>query len=104
MVLMRLTVGSGVTLPKELRLAAGLHDGDELEAEVVNDGILLRPCTERDPDQGWYWTPEWQQGEKQIEIDRAAGRFGPVFDSADEFLDALRTRADKASGPTAIED
>ena len=104
MVLTWLTVGGRVTLPKELRLAAGLHDGDELEAEVVSDGILLRPCAERDPDQGWYWTPEWQEGEKQIELDRAAGRFGPVFDSADEFLDALRARVDRASGPAAIKD
>lgn len=95
-VLTRLTVGGRVTLPKELRLAAGLHDGDELEAEVVDDGILLRPCAERDPDQAWYWTPEWQEGEKQIEVDRAAGQFGPVFDSADEFLDALRAHAEPA--------
>ncbi|WP_419947118.1 AbrB/MazE/SpoVT family DNA-binding domain-containing protein [Candidatus Poriferisodalis sp.] len=104
MVLTRLTVDGRVTLPKELRLAAGLHDGDELVAEVVNDGILLRPCSEHDPDQAWYWTPEWQAGEKQIEVDRAAGRFGPVFDSADEFLDALRARADGPSDASVIED
>ncbi|WP_419551754.1 AbrB/MazE/SpoVT family DNA-binding domain-containing protein [Candidatus Poriferisodalis sp.] len=77
MVLARLTVGGRVTLPKELRLAAGLHDGDELEAEVVSDGILLRPCAERDPEQGWYWTPEWQEGEKQIELDRATSWIHP---------------------------
>ena len=104
MVLTRVTVGGRVTLPKELRLAAGLHDGDELEAEVVNDGILLRPCAERDADQWWYWTPEWQQGEKQIELDRAAGLSGPVFDSADEFLDALRAQAEHPTSRTAIED
>ncbi len=104
MVLTRLTVDGRLTLPRELRLAAGLHDGDELEAEVVNEGILLRPCTERDPDQAWYWTPEWQEGEKQIEVDRAAGRFGPVFDSADEFLDALRAHTDGARDPDAIKD
>lgn len=93
MVLTRLAVDGRVTLPEELRLAAGLHDGDELEAEVVNGGILLRPCAERDPDQAWYWTPEWQEGEKQIEADRAAGRFGPVFDSADEFVAVLAATA-----------
>ena len=103
MVLTRLAVDGRVTLPKDLRLAAGLRDSDELEAEVVSDGILLRPCAERDPDQAWYWTPEWQAGEKQIEVDRAAGRFGPVFDSADEFLNALQTRAGRASGPSAVE-
>ena len=84
--------------------AADLRDGDELEAEVVNDGIPLRPCSGHDPDQARYWTPEWQAGEKQIEVDRAAGRFGPVFDSADVLLDALQARADRACDPTAIED
>jgi len=59
---------------------------------------------ERDPDQAWYWTPEWHGGEEQIELDRAAGRFGPAFDSADEFLDALRVRADGTGDPTGIED
>ncbi len=59
---------------------------------------------ERDPNQAWYWTPEWQEGEEQIELDRATGRFGPVFDSADEFLDALQARYDGACNPTVIED
>ena len=104
MVLTRVTVGGRVTLPEEVRLAAGLHDGDELTAEVVNDGILLRPCAERDPDQWWYWTPEWQEGERQIERDRAAGLSGPVFDSGDEFLDALRARAGRGTGPAANQD
>ena len=59
---------------------------------------------ERDPDQAWYWTPEWQEGEEQIELDRAAGRFGPVFGSAGEFLDALQARADGSCNPTVNEE
>lgn len=41
-------------------------------------------------DQWWYWTGEWQAGERQISEDRAAGIRGPVFASGDEFLAALR--------------
>lgn len=40
-----------------------------------------------------YWTDAWQAGEQQILEDRAAGRRGPVFDSGDEFLTALREAA-----------
>lgn len=58
---------------------------------------LPSPCAERDPDQAWYWTPEWQEGEQQIELDRAAGPSGPVFDSADELPDALRAQADPSA-------
>ena len=48
------------------------------------------PESQRDKDQWWYWTDEWQAGEQQITADRAAGRRGPVFASGDEFLAALR--------------
>ena len=79
-----------VTIPKNLRRQARLSEGDELDAEMISDGILLRPCSLRDKDQWWYWTDEWQAGEQQITEDRAAGRRGPVFASGDEFLAALR--------------
>ena len=67
--------------------------GDELDVEMTSDGILFRPCSQRDKDQWWYWTDEWQAGEQQIVEDRAAGRRGPVFASGDEFLAALREGA-----------
>jgi hypothetical protein len=28
----------------------------------------------RDPEQGWYWTPEWQAGEREASADIEAGR------------------------------
>ena len=70
-------------------------------AEMTSDGILLRPCSQRDEDQWWYWTDEWQAGEQQIAEDRAAGRLGPVFASGDEFLAALREGA-ATGGPGDI--
>ena len=79
-----------VTIPKNLRRQARLGEGDELDVEMTTDGILLRPCSQRDKDQWWYWTDEWQAGEQQITQDRAAGRRGPVFASGDQFLAALR--------------
>ena len=82
-----------VTIPKSLRRQARLSEGDELDVEMTGDGILLRPCSQRDEDQCWYWTDEWQAGEQQISEDRAAGRRGPVFASGDEFLAALRGAA-----------
>ena len=60
---------------------------------MTSDGILLRPRSQRDQDQWWYWTDRWQAGEQQIVEDRAAGRRGPVFASGDEFLATLRETA-----------
>ena len=91
--------GSQVPLPEEYPLAADRHDSGELAAEVADGGARGRERAERDPDQWWYWTPEWQEGERQIERDRAAGLSGPVFHSGDEFLGALRSRAGRTEEP-----
>ena len=74
---------------QEPQAQARLGEGDELDVEVTAGGIL-RPCSQRDEDQWWYWTDEWQAGEQQISEGRAAGRRGPVFASGDELLAALR--------------
>ena len=71
----------------------GVGDGGESEPEMTSDDILLPACSQRDKDQWWYWTGEWQAGEQQIAQDRAAGRRGPVFADGDEFLAALREAA-----------
>lgn len=42
----------------------------------------------RAADQAWFWTPEWQEGEREVDEALAAGR-ATYFDSAEEFLAAL---------------
>ena len=44
-----------------------------------------------DPDQWWFWTPEWQQKEREADEDLAAGRT-TRYDSDEEFLAALEKR------------
>jgi antitoxin PrlF len=81
-----------ITLPEHLRAAARLEEGDLLDAEITSDGILLRPQKVIDATQAWFWTPEWQAGEREAEADRVAGRI-ESFDSGDELINALRSRA-----------
>jgi AbrB family looped-hinge helix DNA binding protein len=85
-----------LTLPEEIRTAARLEEGDLLDAEITEEGILLRPRKVIDATQAWFWTPEWQQGEREADADLAAGR-GETFNSGDEFLGALRSRAKPAA-------
>lgn len=80
-----------VTIPAEIRQAAGLEEGDPVEVEIVDDGILLRPMKLIDASQAWFWTPEWQAGEREADADIAAGRV-ERFESDEEFLEALRSR------------
>jgi predicted RNase H-like HicB family nuclease len=44
-----------------------------------------------DPDQMWFWTPKWQQMEREADQDIAQGRV-ERFDSDEEFDAALRAR------------
>jgi AbrB family looped-hinge helix DNA binding protein len=88
-----------ITLPEELRKAAHLEEGDLLEAVLTDDGILLRPQKVIDATQAWFWSPEWQAGERAADNDAAAGRV-EVFRSGDELVDALRSRPDRG-GPIA---
>lgn len=85
-----------LTLPEEIRRAARLEEGDLLDAELTPDGILLRPQKLIDATQAWFWTPEWQAGEREADGDRAAGTM-EIFGSGDEFVTALRERAKRRS-------
>jgi len=81
-----------LTLPDQIRKAAHLEEGDLLDAELTAEGILLRPQELIDATQAWFWSPEWQAGEREADTDRAAGRI-ESFSSDDEFVGALRGRA-----------
>lgn len=77
-----------VTIPQEVREAAHLEEGDPLEVEVTPEGILLRPKKMIDSSQAWFWTPEWQAGEREASADIAAGRT-EVFKTPEDLLDSL---------------
>ena len=63
-----------ITIPSEIRKAARLEEGDPIEVELVEDGILLRPCKVIDATQAWFWEPGWQAGEREASDDLASGR------------------------------
>ena len=44
-VLVKVRRAAQITLPREIRQAAHLEEGDYLEAEVTDSGILLRPVS-----------------------------------------------------------
>lgn len=86
-----------LTLPEDIRKAAHLQEGDLLEAEITADGILLRPQKLIDATQAWFWTPEWQAGEREADADRIAGR-REAFTSGEELIAALRSRTKRGDG------
>lgn len=77
-----------LTLPREVRRALRLKEGDSLDVFVVEDGILLRPQKAIDASQAWFWEPEWQAGEREASAEYGAGR-GRKLGSSEEFLRSL---------------
>lgn len=53
MPLVRIKRFSQVTLPPEIRKRFHLNEGDYLEAEAVDDGILLKPVTVVERKKAW---------------------------------------------------
>lgn len=47
-----------------------------------NGGLELR---EIDPEQAWFWTPEWQAGEREADAEIEAG-LGTVYEDTEQFL------------------
>jgi AbrB family looped-hinge helix DNA binding protein len=77
-----------ITVPREIREAAHLEEGDPVEFEIVEQGILLRPKKLVDATQAWFWSPHWQEGEAAASADIAAGRT-TSYDSDEDFLASL---------------
>lgn len=75
------TSGGHIELPAEARAALHLSVVDSIDVEVLADGVVL--LRGRDPGQAWYWTSDWQAGEREADEDLAAGR-SEVFDSDEE--------------------
>lgn len=75
-----------ITLPAEVRKALHVHEGDGVEFIIEEDGrVRLEGTTSIPADQRWFWTEEWQAGEREASEQIARGR-GVVYQSDEEFL------------------
>ena len=88
-----------LTLPPAIRKAAHLEEGDPIEIEVVDGAIILRPRKLIDPSQAWFWTPEWQEGEREASQESAAG-LGEIYYSNEEFLAELERMSNEPCQPS----
>jgi antitoxin PrlF len=85
-----------VPIPDHIRQAVHLEEGDEIEIQVTDEGILLRPIHEPELDLSWFETPE---GRARLQEDVDAVRSGSQwsFESGEEFVATLeRLAADHA--------
>jgi AbrB family looped-hinge helix DNA binding protein len=81
-----------ITIPKDIFEALNLEVGDFLEASIEDGSIVLVPKKLIPKDQAWFWTEEWQKGEKEADEDIKAGRLIGPFESVKEFKKALKKK------------
>ena len=87
--LAKLTSGGQVTLPKEIRIKTNMQPGDFVEVELDEEGhIVLTPKKLVNASQAYFWTEEWQKGERKADEDIKAGRV-KKFKSATESVKYL---------------
>ena len=65
-----------ITIPAKIRRALGLDSGEQvrIEAETSTGMIKIHQQVTVDKEQAWFWTPDWQKGEREADKDIAAGR------------------------------
>ena len=84
MAVVKVTRSFQVSIPKEIRQALRLAQGDLMEVQERDGAILMLPKKLIDADQAWFWTREWQEGERQVEEDVRAGRLVGPFKNIEE--------------------
>jgi AbrB family looped-hinge helix DNA binding protein len=85
----RLREKGQVTLPKEIRAALDLHEGDDLVFRINEKGeIIIERTFTVSQDQAWFWTERWQKMERGAQADIEAFRVSRYSD-IDQALEDL---------------
>ncbi len=79
-----------IRVPKKLMEKIGLYEGDYVEIALRGMEIVLKPRKLIDPQQGWFWTKEWQEGEKEVDKEIQIEELSPEFHTAEEGLEWLK--------------
>ena len=83
-----------LTLPADVREALHVAEGDEVEFTRHDDGtVTVRGLKTIPAGQAWFWSPQWQAGERDADREIAAGDLSPVYGSAQDMFADLDQRA-----------
>jgi antitoxin MazE len=79
-----------IVIPEDVRKKLKVEIGDTLEIEEKNGVLVIRPVMVIDKSQAYFWTDEWQKGEKEAEAVKKKRRFRD-FKKADKAIKWLRS-------------
>ncbi len=74
MSLSKVTRNFQVTIPANIREALHIRVGALVDFIIQKGQVVLKPKALVDEDQGWFWTKEWQEGEREVEASKKKGQ------------------------------
>ncbi len=72
--IVKIQKNKNITLPMWLIEQFRVSAGDFVRLEETKNGVLMKPAKLVDPSQAYFWTQEWQAGEREAEEDIRRGR------------------------------
>lgn len=78
-----------VTIPRRISRALHLKKGDHMLVRLTGGRLEMVPVSMIPKDQLWFWTPEWQAKEREVDEALARGEFKEAS-SVDELLKGLK--------------
>ena len=79
-----------IVIPEDVRKKLHIEVGDTLEIEEKGGVLVIKPVMVIDKSQAYFWTDEWQKGEKDAEKAKKEGEF-KEFKKAKEAVKWLRS-------------
>jgi bifunctional DNA-binding transcriptional regulator/antitoxin component of YhaV-PrlF toxin-antitoxin module len=80
-----------VTIPHRISRALRLKKGDHMLMRLTGQRVEMVPVNMVPRDQLWFWTPEWQARDREVDDALAQGDFKQAA-SAEDLFKALRSR------------
>jgi antitoxin MazE len=65
---------SQVTIPKKIVEKLNLKVGDKIDIEEKDGKLILTPVAIVPKDQVWFYSPEWQKGETEVDRQLKEGK------------------------------
>lgn len=81
-----------IVIPEEVRKRLRVEVGDMLEVYEKDGSLVARPVVVIDKSQAYFWTPEWQKGERDANKDIKEGRVSEPFGDAGKLVAHLRKK------------
>jgi len=98
MAVLTLREDGSIVIPEWMRELLGAKPGDPMAIYPNRDDTCLQVSGPIDPDQAWFWTDEWQAGEREVDEEiEGGGVLGP-FAAVDELMECIEGRV---AGQTA---